>query len=292
MAKPKSAKKFEKKHLKDTIKRRKEFKNKTRLYSKSKSSGGRDADDGGGEDPTADFKDMTVDEFFQSAIDVPEPAKKKRKRGGADATSKTTKKPKVEEDEESESVEDSDSELDVAPGGVLDGLDDDQDIDSGDDEDTHKEDLAKLAEKDPEFHKFLKENDADLLDFEQDNFDNIELSDDEESDPESEIAQDRSLDLATVEKWEKAILELNSLRALKAMILAFRSAAHMNDPDKKDYKYTVTNSDGKALISSISTTNNCSLQQTPCLIIKECPNSGCSSYRCERAAKWQDTVEC
>jgi nucleolar complex protein 2 len=244
MAKPKSAKKFEKKHLKDTIKRRKDFKNKTRLYSKKGSGGGEDGED---VDPTAEFEKMTVDEFFQTGFDVPEPVKKKRKRGGADGTSKTTKKPKVEEEEESESVEDSDSELDVAPGGVLDGLDDDQDGDSGDDEDTHKEDLAKLAENDPEFHKFLKENDAELLDFEQDNFDNIELSEDEESDQESEMALDKSLDLPTVEKWEKAILELHSLRALKAMVLAFRSAAHMNDPDKKDYKYTVTNSDGNFL---------------------------------------------
>jgi nucleolar complex protein 2 len=256
MAKPKSAKKFEKNHLKDTIKRRKDFKNKTRLYSKKPRTGGRD-DGSGDEKPTtadAAFENMTVDEFFQTGFDVPEPAKKKRKRGGADATAKTTKKAKViEEDDESESVEDSDSELDVAPGGVLDGLDDEQDFDSGDDEDTHKKDLAKLAEKDPEFHKFLQENDADLLDFEEDNFDNIQLSDDEEeSDVESEMAEDRSLDLATVEKWEKTILELHSLRALKKMILAFRSAAHMNDPDKKDYKYTVTNSDGKFLPDVLS----------------------------------------
>lgn len=36
--------------------------------------------------------------------------------------------------------------------------------------DTHRSDLEKLAEKDPEFYKFLKEQDADLLEFNESDY--------------------------------------------------------------------------------------------------------------------------
>ena len=42
------------------------------------------------------------------------------------------------------------------------------DSDSGDDIEAHKEQLAALADKDPEFYKYLKDNDAELLDFAED----------------------------------------------------------------------------------------------------------------------------
>lgn len=85
-------------------------------------------------------------------------------------------------------------------------------------------DLSKLAEKDPEFFKYLQENDRELLDF-----------DPTTADDDADMEDGTSTPLLTKEllqKWQKAILETRSLRALRKLITAFRSAAHMNEEDK------------------------------------------------------------
>lgn len=108
----------------------------------------------------------------------------------------------------------------------------------------HMQELSKLAEKDPEFFKYLQENDAELL-----NFDASAMDDD--SDEEAEDAgmdEDKAPVLTTkiLKEWQKSLLEVRglrlisrrfvlkrvqyrSLRALRRLLVAFRSAAHMNE---------------------------------------------------------------
>ncbi|KAI6882137.1 Noc2-domain-containing protein [Hortaea werneckii] len=264
MAQPKSQKKFEKKHLKDTLERRKglrKVKQKQQLNAKRKvrraEEQGRDPDDdvsakpvqNGGDKKAGEdtMQNMSVDDFFQGGFEVPEmPAQKKRKRQQAQP-----------EEEESESEE---SLAEEPVGG--DGEDDSQESDDEDPED-HKAQLAALAEKDPQFHKYLTENEPELLGGEL--ADIGDLSEDEEETPkrkkqkkgvqadsdvdesddeEMQGAGKNELDKATVKKWHKALTEEHSMRAAREIVLAFRSAAHVSEDDEgKDFKYSISDPD-------------------------------------------------
>ncbi|KAF8797686.1 Noc2-domain-containing protein [Phlegmacium glaucopus] len=133
----------------------------------------------------------------------------------------------IEEDEQPHSNEDSDSE-----GGIE--SDDDgsfASIDDLDDEgENHLHELSKLAEKDPEFFKYLQENDQELL-----NFDPTATRADvpsEDGDGDILMEEDEQIPILTkdhLRTWQKALLEQRSLRALRKLLIAFRSAAHMHE---------------------------------------------------------------
>ncbi|KAF9264587.1 Noc2-domain-containing protein [Marasmius fiardii PR-910] len=114
---------------------------------------------------------------------------------------------------------------DNASFGSVDELDDDEGQ-------NHIMELSKLAEKDPEFYKYLQENDRELLEFDPNSMqvaDENEGGDDDDED--TEMTGERLPPLTTdiLRKWQKALLEQRSLRALRKLLIAFRSAAHMNE---------------------------------------------------------------
>lgn len=125
--------------------------------------------------------------------------------------------------------------------------------------------LAELEKKDPEFFKYLKDNDAELLDFGQEEepvkkskkqtkaaaqqededeemeFDGAESdSDEEEPDFEgiTEAAEPEkiSVTMKMLRGWQRAMIEQKSLRSLRKMALAFRAAAHMNEAGEEDFE--------------------------------------------------------
>ena len=269
----KATKKFEKNHLKDTIERRKEFakiKQRHQVKAKKKARNAKDNAKAVDKEPDAGepkvrsngvtsngmdkFNEMSVDEFFQGGFDLPELKKTKSTGKVKEVLPKTGKRKRHSENvDEQDSNASSDAESqrfsdDEPVSGEEDGID------------THKEDLDALAEKDPEFYKYLQENDADLLGFEGGDLAEIdELSDENtpkkkqkkgaksgitEIPREDEGDEDRSeVTVDMVNKWKAAMSEQHSLRAMRQIVLAFRAAAYVNSDDSKQHKYTISNPD-------------------------------------------------
>jgi nucleolar complex protein 2 len=251
MPSSKSTKKFEKNHLKDVLKKRKAgAKIKQKLHMKDKLKQRKAEDNAPSEYDTKNaagaasksrpskgesLGEMSMDQFFQGGFEVPELPKAKS------AKPKTGKRKRTE----AAGKDASDSE---------DGANADSDSDSGDDMDAHKQQLEELASKDPEFYKYLQENDAELLDFDDDlaEIDALSEDDDEAETPrkkqkgekgvpveEPTTADGNDITKATTQKWKLAMAEKFSLRAMKEVVLAFRSAAHLNEDEDKTYKYTI-----------------------------------------------------
>ncbi|OCK85572.1 ribosome assembly protein-like protein Noc2 [Lepidopterella palustris CBS 459.81] len=274
MAQSKATRKFEKNHLKDEIKRRKEFakvKQKQQIKAKRKERRAKDnerADDleqpddknkaAKGERDGNPFGDMSVDDFFQGGFDIPEKPKKKAKKPNVNSIPPMTGKRKRSQPE-AESTSLSDEPLEQNSTVDLSH----SEAESEDGFDTHKEQLAALASKDPEFYKYLQDNDAELLDFEDVDFAEIDaLSDNEDEETprkkQKKSKQSRKLEdeledgdqqdsnevtKAMTKKWSSAMVSGYSLRATKEVALAFRAAAHLNEDDGKEYKYSISDSD-------------------------------------------------
>lgn len=260
----KSTKKFERNHLKDTIDKRKETaklkqrqqikvkKEARKVADKAKVSDHDDhtvkdlvkADSGGAR---KDLSKMSVDEFFQGGFDLPE---QKKRAEATDSTNgnlrKSGKRKRGEEDDKSDASEPEDASF--APSN-------DQ-LESGEEDgfDTHKDDLDALAEKDPEFYKYLKENDAELLNFNEDTDPIDEMSEGEAPNKkrrktkgdggvkgeDSETDDGSEVTMAMVGKWKAAMSEQHSLRAMRQVVLAFRAAVYTNAEDDKAHKYLIS----------------------------------------------------
>ena len=274
----KSTRKFEANHLKDTLRQRaahagakqryklqEKRKQKKRASSLTGSDSEKETKKGKKADGGVDeIENMTVEQFFQSGFEIPEPEEKKERKKKKEKKEKKRKREEVDDEE--------DGEMDEGSGGEL---------------EAHKTDLSALKEKDPEFYKYLQENDSELLDFsgaERDDLSSVAGSseaagEDEEpkkkkrkkgkskkSKPEEEAEDDGDdsrfdveVTLKDVRKWTKALVEEKSLRCLKKVVLAFRAAAHVNDADEKSrYKYSITNPDGGRLfISQLKSLSQC-----------------------------------
>jgi nucleolar complex protein 2 len=262
----KATKKFQKDKLGDVIKRRKDVakvKQRKQMDSKKKERKARDNEkaadlqeeaakrpktNGANDDKLGE---MSMDQFFQGGFQIPEMKKSKSTKP------KTGKRKRTPVDEDAERG--SDEDMEDAPD-ALDESGADSDSDSGDDVDTHKEQLAGLAEKDPDFYKYLKENDAELLEFAEDadlaEIDALSASEDEatprkkqkaavDDDDDDDDDSANELNLKTVQKWKASMESKHSLRAMKEVVLAFRAASHMNDSESsKTYKYSITDPDG------------------------------------------------
>jgi nucleolar complex protein 2 len=254
MPQSKSTKKFEKTKLPDVLKRRKQnakVKQKQQMSAKRKERNAKDnapADHVNGETgknpKSKDGQDhsigeMSMDQFFQGGFQVPE----LKKKGGAKAKTGKRKRTPVDED--------------MSEGSEAEALG--AESDTGDDAEAHKEQLAALADKDPEFYKYLKDNDAELLDFAEDadlaEIDALSASEDEEKPRKKQkgskgaVGEDEphgtnEVTKKLVEKWRLSMESTSSLRAMKEVVLAFRAAAHLNDDDATKYKYSITDSDG------------------------------------------------
>jgi nucleolar complex protein 2 len=256
----KATRKFEKNHLKDTLEKRKagaKIKQRQQVKAKRQARKEKDAEFlGTGQDDGAKsqtngstkedaFGDMNVDDFFQGRFEIPEMLAKKPKKSASEKLGKR-KRPDPEEEDDS-----SDVSFEEAP------VQSDSEEGSEDEEETgmSKGAMDALAEKDPEFYKYLKENDPETLEFDEDadlaEVDNLSGSDMEDepkakkqkksknAEEDDDIDDSAEVTKAMVAKWKKAMTEQHSLRAMRQVVLAFRAAAHVNE-DGKEYKYAIS----------------------------------------------------
>ncbi|RYP16586.1 hypothetical protein DL765_005047 [Monosporascus sp. GIB2] len=275
----KATKKFEQKHLKGVLEKRKataKIKQRQQVKAKKQVKRAQDnefykgAEDGekpakaNGSKKTANVNDMSVDDFFGGGFEIIEKSQPSKK-----AASKKLGKRKRDEraDEDDYGQNDSDassqqSDLDFSdeelPAGSESEGDGDED---GEGVGMSKQAMDELAEKDPEFYKFLKENDPEALEFDDADLAEVdELSASEEEQPKKkrkkdkkeskkgsdaaeEAAGDNELTQATVARWKASLTERKSLRAARQVVLAFRSAAHLNEDDEEEQKkqrYTIS----------------------------------------------------
>ncbi|WAQ89481.1 hypothetical protein PtA15_11A170 [Puccinia triticina] len=124
-----------------------------------------------------------------------------------------------------------------------------------------KMDLEMLKEKDPEFYKFLQENDKALLEFDENEQDSEEdgssdngpASDagpedaDEDGDDDDDLTASKKAKTVVLTKellrtWQKAILETRSMRALRKLLLAFKSAAFSSSSNSTDLPFSIESS--------------------------------------------------
>ena len=282
----KSTRKFEKNRLKDVLDHRKDvakIKQRQQVKEKKKARRVKDQANEGEGDAGPAKRDVAangthlhgavdVDEFFQDAIEIPEmPRKKKfKKQNGDSGTVKPARKRKRGGDDDEQPPTDTESSA-SEDGGVPLSAAGSESGSGEDDIEAHKKELEALAEKDPEFYKFLKDNDAELLDGRAGqrivNADDISASEEEspvrskkqkklketvrDDAPEEDLSDEDDDDVAIVvsrpilKKWKNAMAELHSLRAMREVMTAFRAAAHINDADEKSYKYTIPDADGE-----------------------------------------------
>ena len=145
------------------------------------------------------FENMTVDEFFQNGFEIPERTKGKRKRTtpSADRATKKQKQQSPENNEEDENEDDGEEEISSDSNAVADTAEISDSDSSGSelDEETHRKQLEALAKKDPEFYKHLKENEPELLDFEEGDFAELDqLSEEDQPSKKKRKASKKTLE--------------------------------------------------------------------------------------------------
>ena len=266
----KSTKKFEKNHLKDVLERRKDFakiKQRQQIKAKRKARNASDKARVSDEEQEpaakkarksasenqAPFNKKSVDEFIQDAFELPEIKQKQGKKpkitnGVKEGSNKTGKRKRDDDAVSEEGL--SESSISEEQGDMF----DDEEKESAEEGglEMHKDDLNALAEKDPEFYKYLKENDAELLDFDEDGFEDDQFSGDEQKSKKQKSKESpddpamgmkdvgSEVTMAMVKKWKTALSEQHSLAAMRQIVLAFRAAAFVNTDDAKEQKYSIS----------------------------------------------------
>lgn len=218
----KSTKKFQSKHLKHTIEHRKEVqKHNKKMSSRKKSKSGATENE-----DTRPKGNQPKEVFEDMPVD-------EFFAGGFEVPKEKKSKKKQSDDDESSSDEE--------------------------DEEAMQNDMKNLAEKDPDFYKYLQENDKDLLDFEGVNpLDAV--SDDEEEEDDEEAEQEEKADSKAskkskvekeetskrveitsklVKQWDEQ-LNKPTTKIIRNIAIAFKAAVNINNANDEDYKYSIT----------------------------------------------------
>ena len=269
MPKTKSTKKFEKKYLKPVLERRKaaaRIKQRNQLQQKKKAKKALDAewdhgpkDDASNKQNETAVANMSVDEFFQGGFENiinSKPSGKPKKSSGKPGK---RKRDELEEDDEGQAVPSQMNDEASSSSGLEDVVESGSEDASEGEHKTASNGMSKkamhdLAKTDPEFFKFLEENDPEALDFDDDLAEVNALSDGEdgerpkkkakhqdekaEIEDEGEHAGENELTQDQVVRWRLQLEEGHSLRTSRQVVLAFRSAVHLNEDDKT-IKYTI-----------------------------------------------------
>ncbi|TBU59905.1 Noc2-domain-containing protein [Dichomitus squalens] len=194
------------------------------------------------EGPSGKFNKMSVDDFLGGGF----------MQGSSDDDDEVSGHDGLDEDEDEDDA------------GSVDADDNESfaDVDDLEDEgEAHLLELSKLAEKDPEFYKYLQENDQELLNFKL----NGEAEEGEEDEDVMEEDRTPVLTKEVLQRWQKALLDHRSLKALRKLLIAFRSAVHMNEEDQ----VLAWRIDNSLVYNKLVTT---ALRYTPVVLEHHCPS--------------------
>jgi nucleolar complex protein 2 len=268
----KGTKKFAKTHLKDTLERRKATaKIKQRQQIKQKQQGKRSKDAeflksgkgdssarGNGPKKERNVSSMSVDDFFQGGFEILEKGEPEKKAPG-----KLGKRKRDDQEirEQSESEVGSAFSAEEEPEAFGSDNDDESGEEGDEDAGMTKKTLDDLAKKDPEFYKFLKENDPEALEFDENEdlpeFDDLSGGEEDSEDEqpkkkrkkskqngivEDEVKPAKELTQEVVATWKGSMTDKHSLRAAREVVVAFRGAAFMNEDEVegKRSKYKIS----------------------------------------------------
>lgn len=106
---------------------------------------------------------------------------------------------------------------------------------------SYQKQLEGLKEKDPEFYKFLEQNDQDLLEFNAAETDAMAKEIDENERLKSSSGK-IVLTSDTIQQWQKLLETNHSLTTLQKVVQAFKAAAFLNEEEAEDLKYTISDS--------------------------------------------------
>ncbi|KAF7730563.1 Nucleolar Complex 2 protein [Apophysomyces ossiformis] len=183
----------------------------------------------------------------------------------------------IDEDEES----DDDDEEDGKEEKEEDEEDEDEenDVDSGEklkkDVAKHRKELEELKKRDPEFYKYLEKEETGLLDFdmsdddldgsdnegendEEDNEEDLDMEDvdmtESEEEQEEAIKEEPASEVLTKKKvsdWVKQVEETQSLKAMKRLLAAFKTAARMSDEEQEEKTTFVYTIDDPSVLNNV-----------------------------------------
>ena len=240
----KSTKRFSQNHLKDAIQNRKtaqkiKFREKKK-WGKRKTpeelEAERKAKEGGEEEEEEEEEEESGSEEEDGGM-----AGKKSKgafKGNVDDFLEKGFFDAMSDDDGEEDDDDEDGDDDDEDGG--DGSDDDEEDD--DEEERMKQEMEALKSKDPEFAKYLEENDPELLKFGEEEED--EEGEDEEGeagagddgDDDAGEKGPKTLTMAMISGWVKQLEKGDSFQGLRDMVRAFESACHIDSADDQASK--------------------------------------------------------
>ncbi|KNZ62345.1 hypothetical protein VP01_1282g6 [Puccinia sorghi] len=164
--------------------------------------------------------------------------------------------------------------------------DDLESIGSLEDESGGKMDLEMLKEKDPEFYKFLQENDKALLEFDDNEPDSEDDDPRDDDNPASDAASEEDktagptgskspktvlLTKELLRTWQKAILENRSMRALRKLLLAFKSAAFSSTSNSTDLPFSIESSSAQLSLIVFNALITTTLRYLPVFLNQSLP---------------------